>query len=293
MAKHTRGWLLGCGLLSMAGLMVVVSLAALWNLGGSGSFLGAISGNKVGLVVIEGPITGSRHLVDEIEAHRRDPAVRAVVIRVESPGGGVAPSQEIHDAILRLRAEKPVVASLGSVAASGGYYAAVAADSIVANPGTLTGSIGVIFEFPTFPDLLEKLGVRYQVYKSGSMKDIGSFSREPTEAEDDVLDAIIDDVYAQFVDAVVEGRGLPREQVLAAADGRVFTGRQALDAGLVDRLGGLHEAVLLAADMAGISGDPEILRKTRPVLPWLHLLDRILRENSYFTSSRNLSYRFR
>jgi protease-4 len=291
MASRGQAVLLGCGFLAVSAVAVLAVSLLLWR-GGDGGFA-SLGRGRVGLVVIEGPITDARQWVEEIEANRNDPRIDAVVIRIDSPGGAVAPSQELHGAITRLAAVKPVVASLGSVAASGGYYAAVACDSIVSNPGTLTGSIGVIFEFPTLVQLLDRLGIRHHVYKSGVMKDIGNWSREPTEAEEALLDDIIADVYDQFVTAVAEGRGLPRDEVLALADGRVFSGRQARAVGLVDTLGDLYAAVDLAATMGNISGEPLVVQKARPLAPWLHLLDRMLRESGYLSQTPGLSYRFR
>ena len=205
--------------------------------------------------MLEGPIAESRALVEEIDENRRDDTVKGVVLRVNSPGGEVAPSQEIYEALLRLGREKPLIASLGSVAASGAFYAAVAADTILADPGSLVGSIGVIMTFPTAQDLLDKVGVQLRVYKSGRLKDMGSYAREPTEEEEEVFDSIIADVYDQFVTAVTERRHMDRDVILSLADGRVFTGRQAVDVGLVDRLGDLRAAVDLAA-RAGWTGSP-------------------------------------
>ena len=162
--------------------------------------------------------------------HGEDPSIRAVVVRIQSPGGVVGPTQEIHDAIQRLRSRgKPVVASMGSVAASGGYYLAAAATRIVANPGTLTGSIGVILQLAEIEGLLRKVGVRYEIIKSGRYKDAGSFARPMTPDERAVLQAVLDDMHDQFVTAVAEGRRLPKERARALADGRVFSGRMAKD----------------------------------------------------------------
>ncbi len=285
--------MLGCLLLAA---MVVIAVASLsifvagpW-VGGS---LPLMAGGKVGLVVLEGPIGPSRALVRELDANRNDASIKAVVLRVNSPGGEVAPSQEIHDAVLRLSREKPVVASFGSVAASGGYYAAIAADSILADPGTLTGSIGVIFSYPTVERLLDKAGIQWQVYKSGALKDMGTFTREPTEEEAAVFDGLVMDVYDQFVTAVAEDRELDRDRVLAMADGRVFTGRQAVELGLVDGIGDLHAAVGMAARMAGLSGEPQVVRKTRPRIPILDVLDQFLGDHARSASSPRLEYRWR
>lgn len=242
----------------LAGVLVVLTA-----LGRGGPF--GLGGDRVAVVEIEGVIVDALPVVRELEEHRENPSVRAVVVRIDSPGGVVGPSQEIYDAIRRFRAkDKPVVASMGAVAASGGYYIAAAADRIVANPGTLTGSIGVIMQMAEFEGLFKKVGVRYQVIKSGRYKDIGSPARAMTEAERRLLQSLLDDVYEQFVDAVAEGRDLDRQAVLALADGRIFSGRQARSLGMVDALGGLQEAIELAAELGGIPGKPRVLYPRRP-----------------------------
>lgn len=283
--------LLGCagfvGLGLFGVLMVAVMSPFLFESGDFGL------GGGVGIVELIGVIDDSREIVEELERHRDDVTVKAVVLRIDSPGGGVAPSQEIHDAVLRLREAKPVVTSVGNMAASGGYYVAVACDSIVANPGSLTGSIGVIFEFVTAEELMEKIGVRLQVYKSGSRKDLGSFHREPTPEERAMLDAMVIDVHEQFVDAVTAGRQISREEVLALADGRIFTGRQALDEGLVDRLGGFREATLLAAELAGIEGEPRLVSKARRRFRLVDLLRETATSVVPYTEAPRLQYRFR
>lgn len=225
----------------------------------------ALGGGRVAVVEIEGLIVDALPVVRQLEEHRDDPSVRAVVVRIDSPGGVVGPSQEIYEAIRRVRAEdKPVVASLGAVAASGGYYIAAATDRIVANPGTLTGSIGVIMQLAELEGLFQKVGIRYEVIKSGQYKDLGSFARRMTEDERRLIEALLDDVYQQFVEAVAEGRGLDREAVLTLADGRIFSGRQARGLQLVDALGGLQDAIELAAKMGGIPGKPRVLYPRRP-----------------------------
>jgi protease-4 len=221
-------------------------------------------GNRVAVVEIEGLIVDAERLVRELADYGEDASVRAVVVRIQSPGGVVGPTQEIHDAIQRLRAQgKPVVASMGSVAASGGYYLAAAATRIVANPGTLTGSIGVILQLAEIEGLLRKVGVRYEVIKSGRFKDAGSFARPMTPEERTVLQAVLDDMHDQFVSAVAEGRRLPKDRARALADGRILSGRMARDAGLVDALGGLDEAVRLAAELGGVPGKPRVVRPRR------------------------------
>lgn len=192
-------------------------------------------------------------LLSQIRQARDDSAVKAVLLRVDSPGGGVVASSEIHAELVRLReAGKPLVVSMGSTAASGGYYVSAPADRIYANPDTLTGSLGVILSLTNYEETFEKLGLRSYVYKSGELKDIGSPTRPPTEEEERVLQAIVDEAYAGFVRVIVEGRGLPEERVIEIADGRIYTGAQAQALGLVDELGNLDAAIAGAKELAGI-----------------------------------------
>ncbi len=215
-------------------------------------------GERIAVIEINGVILDSKEIIDRIDAVRRNDSVKAVSIRVDSPGGGVAPAQEIYSEIRKLRKKKKVVASLASIAASGGYYVASAAEKIVANPGTLTGSIGVIMDFSNIEGLLEKIGLKGYVIKSGRFKDIGSPLREMTDDEKRLLQEVIDNVHSQFVDAVAEGRKMDRDEVAAIADGRILSGEQALMLGLVDSLGNLQDAVKIAAEMAGIRGEPKV-----------------------------------
>ncbi len=226
-----------------------------------------LGGGRVALVEVQGLIVSAEQVVRELEEHLEDPAIRAVVVRVETPGGVVGPSQEIHDAIARVRAKpKPVVVSMGAVAASGGYYLAVAANHIVANPGTLTGSIGVLMQLAEVEGLLRKVGIHFEVIKAGRHKDVGNFARPMTPEERAILQGLLDDMYDQFVTAVATDRQLPRATVLELADGRVYSGRRAKELGLVDSLGGLEEAVRTAGRLAGIPGKPELVRPRRPLL---------------------------
>lgn len=230
----------------------------------SSSKLSVVGQNKVALVKLEGVLLSSEHIVEELNDYAEDSSVKAIVLRVDSPGGGVVPSQEIYNAVKHARQEgKKVVVSMGSVAASGGYYVAAAADLIVANPGTMTGSIGVKMEFANIEKLLEKIGVKGMVVKSGEYKDVGSPFREMTEKERLLLQGVIDDVQTQFVMAVVEGRKLPEADVRAIADGRIFTGQQALRLKLVDQLGDLEYSIRAAASLAGIKGKPSVIKKEK------------------------------
>jgi protease-4 len=251
-----------------AAVLVYLGVAGLFVISVGGLSRGeggpALFGPRVAIVELEGVILEVDDIVRELKNHRDNPTVRAVVMRINSPGGVVAPTQELHDAVVRLRqAGKPVVASLGSVAASGGYYVAVACDQIYANPGTLTGSIGVIMQLANFEQLMKKVGVDYVVVKAGQFKDIGNFARAMTPDERRVMQALLDDVHGQFIGAVASGRKLAREDVVRFADGRVFSGVQAKDLHMVDQLGGLEDAVLAAAKLAGIPTPPNVIQPKR------------------------------
>lgn len=221
--------------------------------------------DRVALVRVEGVILDAQQTVGDLKKYAESPTVKAIVLRIDSPGGGVVPSQEIYDAVKRIRSKnnKAVVASMGTVAASGGYYIAAATDKIMANPGTLTGSIGVIMELANFEGLLKKIGVESVVVKSGEHKDIGSPFRKMKEDDRLILQAVMDDVHSQFIEAVAEGRSLDVREVRTLADGRVFTGRQAKAAKLVDELGDLDDAIKLAAEMGGIEGEPKVVEPRR------------------------------
>lgn len=216
-------------------------------------------GDKIGILEIEGKITESLPVLDQIKGFRDQRAVKAVVLRINSPGGAVGPSQEIYAELKRLAEEKPVIVSMGSVAASGGYYLAIAGQRLFANPGTITGSIGVIMSFPNYRDLMGKVGVQTEVVKSGRYKDIGSSTRTFTDADRELLQEMIDNVHRQFVDAVSLERDLPIDRLKPFVDGRIFTGQQAREIGLIDELGTFTDAVRYAAELVGISDDPALV----------------------------------
>lgn len=232
--------------------------------------------DKIGVVEVLGPITSSKEIIEDLKAFERDESVKAIVLRVDSPGGGVGPAQEIYAAVKALKS-KPVIISMGSVAASGGYYIAAPAAHVFANPGTITGSIGVIMEFPDIADLLDKIGLQRRVIKSGQFKDIGSPVREMTPEEQELLQGLIDDVYMQFVEAVSSGRNMDVDAVKAIADGRIFSGRQAKELGLVDELGGLQAAIEYSARRVGIVGKPKVVYP-KPETP--SILDLILKRTT-------------
>ena len=233
-------------------------LILLRSMGGSASM-----GQKVAVIDITGIISKSDATIKLIHAYRDDPSVKAIVMRIDSPGGSVAPVQEIYTELEKIK--KPIVASMGGSAASGGYYIACAADTILANPGTLTGSIGVIMQFTRMKGLYDKVGLEHQVIKSGQFKDTGSPFRTLTEEEQAVLQDTVNDVHNQFVDTIAEARSnlLTRTEVVELADGRIFSGRQALDSKLIDQLGNLPDAIKIAGELGGIQGKPKVLRKEK------------------------------
>ncbi len=214
------------------------------------------TGNVVGVVEVKGIILDSQETIRQLKECEKNDRVKAVVLRIDSPGGVVGPSQEIHEEVKKLTAKKKVVVSMGSLAASGGYYIAAPATLIYANPGTITGSIGVILKLSNLQDLLDKVGVKSITIKTGKFKDIGSTTRPMTEEDKALLQGVIDSSYGQFVRAVAQGRKLPEAQVRQLADGRIFTGEQALALKLVDKLGNLPDALAEAGRLAGITGEP-------------------------------------
>lgn len=221
------------------------------------------SREKIAVVDINGTISDADKIVEQIRKYGKDDSVKGIILRIDSPGGGVAPSQEIFNEILKVRKSgKRVIASMGTVAASGGYYIASASDKIIANPGTITGSIGVVMQFSNLEALMKKVGLKVEIIKSGKYKDAGSPLRSLTEEEKEVLKRVIDDVYEQFVHAVSKGRGLSVEKVRRLADGRIFSGNQAKELGLVDDLGGLRDAIEITSEMVGIKGEPKIVRES-------------------------------
>lgn len=259
--------------IAIIGVVVLSIAAAFWAGPGSRSSSKRAKGGQIGLVRVEGTITageggmsllgggsvGAETIVKQLDAVAKDPTIKAVVLRVNSPGGSAVASWEMGEAIKRVKeAGKPVVVSMGDSAASGGYWISTFADKIVASPGTMTGSIGVIMQTANLTEIYDKIGYRTEVIKSGPYKDIGSPAREMTEAERQMLQDMMMQTYEQFVQVVAEGRKMSPDKVRAYADGRILTGKQALNLGLVDELGDLHRAVRLAAEMAELPGEPTV-----------------------------------
>jgi len=211
-------------------------------------------GEKVGVIEINGIIADSKNVLNYLKRFREDNAIKAIVVRVDSPGGAVGPSQEIFREIRKTSATKKVVASMGTIATSGGYYIAAGANGIVANPGTITGSIGVIMGFTNYEELLHKIGLVPIVVKSGEYKDIGSPVREMKPEEKEILQEFAKKIHRQFIEDIVDGRKMDMEKVESLADGRIFTGKESIKFGLVDRLGNLEDAIEWAGQLGGIKG---------------------------------------
>ena len=283
----------------MSGLLLLIALGFVFYLifykagvqtGSAGTKRFSLN-DKIGVLPIEGLITDSFKINQNIDEFAKDSSIVAVVVRIDSPGGSVGAAQEIYDAIIELKKKKKVVVSMGSIAASGGLLIACAGDKIVANPGTITGSISAIMQFANLEELMKKVGVKSSVVKSGPYKDIGSPMREMTPEEQAIVQELVDDIYNQFIDVIVRNRKLTREQVAAIADGRVFSGRKAKDYGLVDQLGNMDAAAKLASVLAGKDGQYELVfpKKTgRGIFDLMfesaaNSLNQALREKSEFT----------
>jgi len=222
-------------------------------------------GPKIGLVEITGPIYSSQQAVKDLNyfKHRRD--IDAIIIRLETPGGGVAASQEIFEKVKSMSSgDIPILASMGGVAASGGYYIAIGADSIMANPGTATGSIGVIMGYPVAATLLNKLGLEYETVKSGPYKDSGSTFRDVTDTDREYFQQLVDNLYQQFVRAIAEQREMTVLEVETLGNGKVYSGEQALEYGLIDMLGTLDDCIELAGKLAGSEETPQVIEPPRP-----------------------------
>ncbi len=214
----------------------------------------------VGIIELKGLIVSSEQILKHLTELRNSPNVKSIVLRIDSPGGAVGASQEIYTEVKRTSEVKPVVASMGSMGASGGYYAALGADNIIANPGTMTGSIGVIVKFPNLESLFEKIGYKSEVIKSGPLKDVGASNRPLSDEERNLMQDLIDNVYTQFVRDIAASRSMPEETIYDLADGRIYSGEQALEVGLIDSLGNFTDAITLAADLGGLdTKDPQLI----------------------------------
>lgn len=243
------------GLFAMLLIFSFVMISAF----GDSSGLNVGSGKKIGVIEVKGPITESKKIVEDIRRFEKKEGIKAILVRIDSPGGAVAPSQEMYQAVMRAGKKKPVVASMGSTAASGGYYIAIGADKIFANGGSITGSIGVISQIFNVKGLLDKVDVKVNTVKTGQFKDSGSPFRTFEPEDRQYFQDLISDIYDQFVEDVAERRELDLSEVRELADGSVYTGRQAMDLGLVDEIGTFHDAVEHLKDEAGIDGEAKLV----------------------------------
>ncbi|MCL4510217.1 MAG: signal peptide peptidase SppA [Bacteroidetes bacterium] len=263
MKKSTKVFLWVIGVVLAGSVLIAILIFA----GGTEESEYDLSGHgaKVAVVNLTGTIISSREIVSTLQTLAENKSVKAILLRVDSPGGGVAASQEIFEEVESIRdSVKPIVVSMGSLAASGGYYVSCGATRIVANPGTITGSIGVIAMFPNYAKLMEKLGLQMDVIKSGKYKDSGSPFRQMTEQDKKYFQGVVEDSYDQFLNAVAKERKLPIDNLKKFADGRVFTGAQALKLGLVDTLGSFEDAIKIAAKLGGIKGEPVVVEAKKP-----------------------------
>lgn len=229
-----------------------------------GEFVSGGSGDKIAIVEINDVIVSSEKTVEQIKKFREDKSIKAIILRVNTPGGGVAASQEIYEEVKKTRdSGKIIVVSMGSIAASGGYYIAVGSSLIIANPGTLTGSIGVIAQFISIKDLAEKLGINQTTIKSGNLKDAGNPFRQMNDSDKAYFQDVVDNSFGQFLDVVSKERKMDKQTLLQYANGRVFTGLQAKEYGLIDSLGTFEDAIRITGKMAGIEGEPRIVREKK------------------------------
>ena len=250
--------------LSIAGMVFIFFMASIFiiALATDGDKFPAL-GEGIGLIEVKGVILDSEETIKQLSELKNNDRVKAVVLRIDSPGGVVGPSQEIYAEVKKLGAKKKVVVSMGSLAASGGYYIAAPAAIIMANPGTITGSIGVLMKFSNIEGLMSKVGMKAFTLKTGNYKDAGSPTRPMTDQDKAMLQNVIDNAHSQFVKAVADGRKLPLEEIRNIADGRILTGEQALALKLIDKIGTLQDAIEEAGKMAGIKGEPQVIRPAR------------------------------
>jgi len=267
--KRKTLWVI-LGLFSIFLCLGGMGLAGLWLLLSGGDWSEAKG--DIAIVEVKGGIFESGPVNEKLEKFRKNDDVKAVVLRVDSPGGSVGASQEIYTEVKKLAQKKKVIVSMGAVAASGGYYISAPATKIVANPGTITGSIGVLMDHVEIDELLKWAKVSAEILKAGALKDVGSALRKMTPEERAVLQGILDNMHEQFLEAVAEGRKIDLEEVRKIGTGRVYTGQQALDLKLIDQFGNLEDAIDLAAKEAGIQGEPKLIKpeKRKPI--WLDVM---------------------
>jgi protease-4 len=268
--KHKGYWFLFGSLFILFCAFVFFIVALFLTVGNDEGLLA--SRGDLAVIEIKGPIFESKQVVDQLDRVYKNDHLKGLILRIDSPGGSVGASQEIYQAVLRVKEKKKVIVSMGAVAASGGYYIAVAADKIVANPGTITGSIGVLMDYANVQELLQFLKIHAEVLTAGKMKDIGSPLRPIKPEERKFLEDILENMHQQFKVAVMKGRNFSQQKINEIADGRVFTGEQALALGLIDKLGYQQTAIDLAKDMLGLKKEPKLVYPKKKKLDFLDLL---------------------
>jgi len=275
--KSTKWFLIITGILLFVGFWMTVFFYLVFrNVSTSETEVVSGFGDKIAVIELKGTILSSEEIVRQFKKYREDRSIKGILFRVDSPGGGVVASQEIYEEVRKTRDDgKPVVVSMGALAASGGYYVSCGSSRIVANPGTLTGSIGVISQFMRFDPLMNKIGIEANTIKSGKLKDAGSAFREMTKDDRAYFQHLMDEVHQQFISVVENERGIEHDSVLSYADGRVFTGEQAALLGLVDTLGTYEDAISITAKLSHIIGDPTVVKERKR---GLSLFDRMFGE---------------
>lgn len=266
MFARRHPFLFFCSIIAICGTVIILAFFLMASfmskqVGNQFSLQQANTKGNIGIVEVSGIILSSKKIIQQIQDFRDDKQIKAIILRIESPGGGIGPSQEIYREIVKTRTVKKVIASMGAVAASGGYYVASATDGIIASPGTLTGSIGVIMEYANLMEIAKKIGISPVVIKSGQFKDMGSPLRELKPSEEKIFQELVDELHFQFVSDAARARKMPVKTMAALADGRVYTGQTALSLKLIDKLGNLDDAVVWAGEMARIKGE------LKPVYP--------------------------
>ena len=255
------------------GIGLILLLFLLFRIFATTSSSGLFGGDKVGIVRLEGLILSSEQVNNQLNNYSERSDIKAIVLRINSGGGVVGASQEIYEKVKDLKGKVPIIVSVDNAAASGAYYAALESELIVANNGSLVGSIGVILDYPVVTELFDKIGLHVETVKSGALKDSGSPTRPVSKADREYFQSVIDDQHKQFINAVAEGRNLPVEEVRKYADGRIFTGNQALVMSLIDTIGTFEDAIAIAGMMGGIKGKPkkvEVREKRKSVFDLLY-----------------------
>lgn len=270
--------------------IVVAVLIFVFNI--SETFRGITGGGKIGVVEIEGTISDLKDVMADIVTFKEDNSISGVIVRINSPGGAVGPTQEVASELKKLRAKKKVYVSMSSVCASGGYYIAAVGEKLYANPSTITGSIGVIMQQTVVEELMKKIGVQSNVIKAGTMKDVGSPFRKMTESEREYLQEIIDSIHDQFINDVAKGRKMPVETVRKLSDGRIYTGLQAKEAGLIDGIGTFYDVVEELQKALGIKGKPQLVYGKRPFSPIRWLMSSSIQELFLREQTQPFQYRY-